>query len=243
MAYYADQVTDLIIDTSARFTVVRAKTAKDCVQCYLSGVLVAHQMTDDGAVEFALPILGIMDIVFLLAVDTENAETNYFTDAFPTAATYGNRINIKVPTHSQYLADDRLRVYVGDDGVAVGALDSDDIVDERDIFPGGQYCGGWGGRWGQAWGIGDYGPGWGHNWGRGEWGFDCIMLEHITAPLPPGAYPVKITVLDTVDNESSGDTDTVTLATFPRPASNLAVQSYDKATDTLVLSFTESDDL
>lgn len=239
MAYYAGAVTNLTVNVENRYAVVRARSSKDCVQCYISGVLIADARPLDELVRFNLPVLGELDIVSLLAVDADDAETDYFTDAFGVSSAYGNRISLKMYTHSRYLASDRAKFYRG----AAGAGNADTLIDDREIFPGGRNCGGWGSQWGSWWGFDDYGPGWGENWGRGEWGFDCLEIRHLTDPLPSGVYPVKVTIEDEAGNESAGDTDTVTLATYPRPAKNLTVQSYDKATDTLVLSFTESEDL
>ena len=69
------------------------------------------------------------------------------------------------------------------------------------------------------------------------------MLRWTSEPLPPGAYPVTVTVTDAAGNESAATTGTVELETFPRPARDLAVTGYDKDTDTLTLSFTPSEDL
>ena len=44
-------------------------------------------------------------------------------------------------------------------------------------------------------------------------------------------------------HESTEETGTITLVTFARPDTDLTISSYTKATDTLVLTFTESPDL
>ena len=69
------------------------------------------------------------------------------------------------------------------------------------------------------------------------------MLIWRSEPLAPGAYPVKVVAADRYGNESQAWEATIALQSYARPASGLAVSSYDKATDTLELSFTESEDV
>ncbi len=92
-----------------------------------------------------------------------------------------------------------------------------------------------GDRWTAGW--------FGFNFGYGEFGFDCDMLQWRTEPLPPGTYPLKLTVVDAAGNESSPAERTIDLDTWARPASGPTVESYDSGTDTLELSFTASEDI
>ena len=238
MAYYADSVTQPVVTYDGADFIIRGRTAYSCVQCYVAGRLHGFDIPVDGRVEFRLPGLGENEIVFLLAVDVATADTDYFDDAFPLAAASGNRITLRTYTEAGYAPTDRIRFYRGDDGDE----SADTLLDERMMFPSGQFLGGWGDDWGAYWGYGNYGPGWGTAWGR-EWGFDSWPHEYTIDPLPPGAYPVKVTIVDAVGNESTEDSETVTLATIPRPATDLEISSYVKATDTLTLAFTESEDL
>lgn len=238
MAYYADSVTDVCIDTSGRFAVVRGKCTYDCVQCYLAGVLVASKQPSGESVEFDLPVVDGMDVVFLLAVDADSAETDYFDDAFPASSSRGNRIVLKVSTSPDNEVGDLVRYYRGDAGDASAGTK----IDEREMFPAGRRAGGWGENWGYYWGIGPFGPGWGYNWGY-VWGYGADVLEFKTDPLPPGTYPVKATIVDRAGNESTDTTASVVLNTYARPASGLTIDSYVKGTDTLTLSWTASEDI
>ena len=212
------------------------------VQCYVSGRLVAWQEPSGGVVEFVLADPVDEDLVFLLAVDEDEAQTNYWAEAFPTAAAYGNRISVRIPVDGTiYRIGDILKIDSGEDGQSQG----DVLVFEREMFVGGRHALGWGqGQWGDdGWGFsGSDCIGYGYNFGSGPWGFDCEAIEWLSEPKAPGKYPVKVIVLDAVGNESTAYETTISVDTFARPPSNLKADSYDSATDTLMLSFERSDD-
>jgi len=238
MAYYPDQVTDVAVDAANRFAVIRARCAKQCVQCYVNGELLAAARPYDGRVQFAIPPLDKRDVVFLLAVDAADAETDYFFDAYPGASANANRIRMYVHAESAYLPTDKAKFYRGD----AGDQAAEALVSEQFLFPAGQGCGGWGRLWGRAWGVEDFGLGWGCNWGFG-WGYGTPRIEFTTEPLGPGIYPVKVVVEDQAGNTSTEATDTVTLASYAEPATDLTVDSYALETDALALSWTASADV
>jgi len=182
MGYYADSVDDFHIEAHDAAAVARGKTTYDCIQVYLNGELVGHRKPDEsGRVAFVMPGRGKMDIVFLLAVDAADAETDFWADAFPVESTYGNRIRIRLPESHTYVPGDELRIYVG----AEGAESADTLVHSEKLFPSGKRPRGWGVSWGRLWGHGESGTGWGVNWGH-EWGFGCRLIEWKSAPKPPG---------------------------------------------------------
>ncbi|MHC4718666.1 MAG: hypothetical protein ACYS5V_16990 [Planctomycetota bacterium] len=221
---------------------LRARSAHSdkVVQCYLGRRLVDVQVAPAEAVEFRLAGVGATDSIRLLAVDLDAAGTDLFDAAF--AHDHGNRIRVRTPrTIAPYLPGDTWRVCRGD----AGDSEAHTQVRRQDVYPNGRYAGGFG----FAFGAGGFGwdgadcAGFGRHFGRGEFGFDCDMLTWESPPLPPGAYPVEVTVVDAAGNESAPSAATVTLDACARPASSLAVQSYDPQTDTLVLTFTPSEDL
>ena len=104
MTYHADKVSDIRVDTLGRYAVIRAHVddGYDCVQCYQAGELAGSSRVENHAVEFVVSVPGSHEPIFLLAVDAEDAATNYWTSAFPDAATYGNRIHVSVETDDTY---------------------------------------------------------------------------------------------------------------------------------------------
>jgi len=237
IAYLGAAYTDLGM-------VVRARTthADKVIQAYVSGELLCWAWPQDGTVQFALGESLDTEMVFLLAVDPQEAQTNFWNDAFPAAAQHGNRIQVQTPqTIAPYGPGDVWKVYRGGAGEESATV----LVHRQEFYPLGLRACGFGAE------FGDGGLGWdaaatigmGYNFGYGEMGFDCEMLRWTSEPLPPGVYPIKVTVEDACGNESAAYETTVTLTTYPRPPRSLAVDSYTRATDTLRLSFTPSEDL
>ncbi len=242
MGWTAAGIADLRISEYDGGVVVRARSTHldKVVQCYVSGDLVDVQPAPAEAVEFHLPGLTEADGIHLLAVDIGSGGVNYWDAAF--GQTGGNRILVQTPQKLvPYLPGDVWCVYRGEAGEAQAGL----LVHSQPYYPGGRRCGGFG----CGFGLGGFGwdgweaKGFGHNFGLGEFGFDCEMLSWRSEPLPPGLYPLKVTVVDEAGNESVAAEAAIELDTFARPASSLAVESYDPLTDTLVLSFTASEDI
>jgi len=224
--------------------VVRAKTTHGdkVIQAYVSGRLVAWARPENDTVQFGLPDAGGTDFIFLLAVDADEAATDYFQEAFPAAASYANRILVRTPQKiCPYTPGDTWKVFRGGAGDASATIP----VHSQEFYPGGMHAGGLGAEFGNG-GFGYDGAdaaGLGHNFGYGEFGFDCHMLSWVSQPLPPGAYPVRVLVEDARGNQSAAFQTNVTVQTYARPAGNLAVESYTASTDTLQLSFIPSEDI
>ena len=224
--------------------IVRARSAHTdkVVQCYLAGDLVDWQDSPGEGVEFLLAGVDDTDVVFLLAVDPDEARVDHWADSFTTPAARGNRIELATPqTIVPYLPGDRWRISLGD----AEAAQADTVVWEQAFYPGGRRACGWGAEFGNG-GFGYDGvdaAGFGNSFGLGEFGFDCEMLNWRSDPLAPGTYPYDVTTLDEAGNASSSTSGSLTLDTYARSASALAVQSYNPATDSLTLSFTASEDL
>jgi len=238
MAYYADSVESVTLESGGRYVIIRGKCAYEAVQCYVNGALVGAARPYLQWFELALPAPDKRDILFLLAVDAADAETDYFAAAYDGAAANANRIRLYVHADSAYLPTDKAKFYRGD----AGDPSADTLIATKPLFPGGQGKGGWGRLWGRAWGMEDFGLGWGTNWGY-AWGYDTARIEFTTEPLGPGAYPVAVLVEDQAGNTSTEATDTVTLASYAEPATDLTITSYTLGTDTLVLGWTASGDI
>lgn len=244
MAYTESGITKITIAEFDGNVIIRAvnSNADKVVQCYVGGDLVDWQKTVSTSVRFEIPAPDETDLIFLLAVDVGEGHVNYWTVAFPGSGTIANFADISIPqTLVPYRPDDQLVIYFG----GAGDLVADTEVYRQPFYPGGLYSGGWGYYWGGGgWGYDGFDrPGWGDKWGVGEWGYGCKYLTYRHGPLSAGTYPVKIAVVDRAGNESAGYDTTVTIAGYPRPASNLQVVSYDKNNDILTLSFTPSPDI
>ena len=238
MAYYTTGITVVGWEDFDGGVLLRATStqAGKAVQCYLSGQLRAWQSPVNGEVQFLLPVMLATDTLFLLAVDPANADTDYFDDAYTIAATYANRISVSTPRLMGLGRGLTFRVYRGDAGDA----SADTLVHEESYYDGRET--GYGFQYGEVYGYGPAYAGYGFGYGA-NYGFGSDNLEWVSEPLPPGAYPVKITVVDAAGNESTAATDTVTLTTYPRPATAMSITSYDIDTDTLTLGWTASPDI
>ncbi len=244
MGYYTTDISVSRIDEVDLGLIVTAHALRTdrVIQCYVSGDLAAWQQPRGGVVRFVLQQAGPNDTILLLAVDRENSETDYWSEAFGTADTYGNRIHVsfRLDLLDGYRPGDKWRVYRGSAGDAQATIRAHEV----DIFPGGRGATGWGLDWGRGgWGYsGSNAPGWGHHWGF-TWGFGIDYLRFVGEPLTRGTYPIKVEVEDEHGNVSTAYETIVVIDTFARPADGLAVSSYTKGTDTLVLTMTPSEDI
>lgn len=243
MAYTTDGITPLAVIEQDGGVIVRAACshADKTVQLYVSGRLAAWAVPRQGTVEFALPLLRDTDVLMFLAVDAEEAACDYWDQAPPAAVEYGHRIRVRTPRLVQgYLPSDRWRVYLG----AAGEAQADVLVHEQDFYPQGRGACGYGSVLGDGYGYdGAEAAGYGEHYGSGEYGLDCEMLEWVSDPLWPGDYPVRVAVRSVRGEESTMDVSLVALTTYPRPAAGLAVDSYDRPTDILELSWAQSPDI
>jgi len=244
MGYYTDEISVSRVDEIDLGLIVTARAlhADRAVPCYVSGDLVAWQQPKEGVVRFVLQQAGPEDTILLLAVDRENSATDYWSEAFGTDDIHGNRVQVdlRLDLLDGYKPGDKWRVYRGNAGDSEAAVK----LHEAEIFPGGRGACGWGYDWGNGgWGYsGSNAPGWGHHWGY-TWGFGIDYLRFVSQSLTRGTYPIKVEVEDEHGNTSTAYETTVVIDTYARPADDLAVSSYDKDTDTLVLAMTPSEDI
>lgn len=75
------------------------------------------------------------------------------------------------------------------------------------------------------------------SFGRGEFGVDADIFEWISAPLEGGVYKFGVKIFDRSGNaSSSAETRRVTVTPAARPAEIVAVSSFDKQVNQLVLN-------
>ena len=244
MGYYSGNVSISTIAETEHGVIVSAVTqhTDKTVQCYVSGDLIAWRRPDGGAVQFTLPQVRPNDAILLLAVDNSDESTDFWPQAFESNSVYGNRVQVdfRLDFADGRQPGDKWRVYRGNAGDAEATI----VIHEAEVFPGGRGSMGWGFAWGRdGWGYGGANaPGWGRHWGY-SWGFGTAFQRFVSEPLTRGAYRIKTEVEDQHENVSTTSESTVTIDTCARPAGDLAVSSYDKVTDTLVLTQTASEDI
>ena len=234
MTFHADKVTDIALDDTGNEAVITGSVAVgfETVQLYVAGNLTGSQKAQAGLVTFIIPLPGSTDPIFLLSVDPQDVNVDFFSQAFPTAATSGNRIQVQVTTLESMGVSWKWRI----------TLDSVQQF-EALIFPAGDAIGGWGYVWGSNYGHGPFGAGWGNGWSL-NWGHGGpLTLEWISKPLFNGTYALGVAFIDQAGNVSTTTTNNVTIESYARPASNLQVASYDLGTDTLSLTFDQSPDI
>jgi hypothetical protein len=225
MPYHLTAITATAVVQAEDGSYVATLTAtSDVVQLYVSGALAGWAEVSSGQAELLLPPVGDMDVLFFLGVDLEDASADYFEEAYPVAAAYGNRIKVQIQ-QAGYAVGDRWRVYLGPKGASSAAT----LVYEAEVYPGGRFTG-----------VAGFGQG---RFGQAACGYDANYLTYTSQPLTRGTWPVKITVVDMAGNESTASATSVTVNTYARPASDLSVTSYDKTTGELVLSWTASEDI
>jgi hypothetical protein len=235
MSYYetGNSVFSITASDDGIKVVVRTTNTSKIIQLYIGGVLADFQKASPDKATFYLSASAEIGQAYFLAVDESDAQTNYFRDAFPIAATAGNRIKVWQIRELTFGLGDRWRVYV------------DDVkLTDQPIFPGGRLAVGFGDCFGWNFGLGGrYAPGFGVTpFGLDDFGVAPGCMEYITEPMASGTYTVKTSFVDSVGNESTKSSDSKTITTYARPASDLVVSAYDQGTDTLTISFTESED-
>lgn len=228
--------------TPLGLVLVAGAAGAQVVQCYLSGELAGWQEPVDGSVQFVLPQTGPQDSIALLAVERGDERTNYYRQAFDAAAPRSSRIQVALRRDllDGRAATDTWRVCRS----AAGGSEADIVMHEACVYPGGDGSCGWGCDWGGGgWGFsGSAAPGWGSCWGY-TWGFGIDYLEAVSDPLPRGVYVIRAEIEDARGNVSRAFEASVVVEGYAAPARDLAVESYDPATDTLVLSMTSSEDI
>lgn len=253
MGYYTTDILVIRVESGSLGLRVTAQTAHvdKVIQCYVSGVLVDWRRPEGGLVQFVLPDAGPADTIALLAVDAGEERADYWSAAVAAAASAGsdgsaaggaNRIEVRF---RRALADGRQvgdvwRVYRGQAGDAEAGI----RVYEAPVYPGGRGGTGWGFDWGRGgWGrSSSNAPGWGQDWGD-TWGYGIDYLQYLSEPLGRGTYPLRVEVADEHGNVSDAFQALVVVDTYPAPAQNLAVCSYDPNADVLILTMTPSGDI
>lgn len=74
------------------------------------------------------------------------------------------------------------------------------------------------------------------NFGNGQFGLDADTFEWTSSPMPAGVYKLGVKITDKVGNENtSSETDPVTVTPVAKPAEQLSISSFNKQTNQLVL--------
>ena len=92
-------------------------------------------------------------------------------------------------------------------------------------------------------GAGDFGYDWAAGvgfgvggFGREQFGLDADTFEWLSESLPAGVYKFAVKVTNEAGNESSSESDQVTVTPAARPAEEVTTFSFDKQTNQLVLN-------
>lgn len=218
---------------AARHTIVTAHSDAAVVQCYVNDELVDNVVPDGRAVRFFISPLWEGQYIRLLAVDTADADTNFFSDAWPNDK--GNRLTARVPTEPGYFRDYTWSVYL-----------DDTLIHDRAVWPypdsGSSKIGGRGTHRGIRRGWETYGSGRG-NWRGLQRGFEPVELVFETTPQSPGTYEIASTIKDGAGNESSQIEESVTHDTWPDEPEDLLVTAFTLGTGEITLTWTASTDL
>ena len=243
MAYTTEGITIVsdVAQDMGRLVRLLCRQAGKVVQVYAAGQLQQALRPVDGTCEFFLHDMPETELLFLLAVDPSEAQTNFWPEAFGVAAARGNRLRVRLPQWRTYGLHDVVEIYRS----RAGEDDADVLVHRQELYPNGRGAAGWGLG---AFGLGGYGYdaancagfGWGYGY---QYGLGCDFIEATTEALPPGAYVVRAVVKDALGNESPPAREVVTLRTYPRPAGRLRVEHYESNTDTIGLAWTASPDV
>jgi hypothetical protein len=72
--------------------------------------------------------------------------------------------------------------------------------------------------------------------GRSQFGLDADTFEWTSPPLRAGVYRFAVKISNSIGNESSCETDQITVIPAARPAEHMRISSFDEQTNQLVLS-------
>jgi len=92
-------------------------------------------------------------------------------------------------------------------------------------------------------GVGDFSLDWAvgigfgkGNFSHGQFGLDADTIEWTSPPLSAGVYKFAVKVTDDIGNESiANETGQITVIPAARPAEELAIRSFNKETNELIL--------
>lgn len=175
----------------------------------------------------------------VFAVEAEDASSDFSGELNETDAASG-RVQISMLREQSLPAGSTLQIYF-DNGT--GTIDYDNPLNDSPIsvWPVWQDKTGFGMS---RFGFSDFGfdasaaIGFGKgNFGYGEFGLDADTIEWVSEQLLAGVYKFAVKVIDEVGNESSAsETGEITVIPAATPADQLAVSSFNKVTNQLVLS-------
>ncbi len=218
---------------AARYTIVTAFSNAAQVQCYVNNEIKAGQVPDGMSVSLRIDTPRPGEYIRLLAVDLEDADTNFFSQAWPFDE--GNRLTARTPTEPGYFRDYVWSVYL-----------DDTLVHDRMVWPfpdsPSSRIGGRGTFRGIRRGWETYGSGRG-NWRGLQRGFEPVELIFETDPQSPGTYEIATTITDNAENQSAQTEDNIDLDTWPDEPEDLLVSSFTIGTGVIKLSWTESTDI
>ncbi len=72
--------------------------------------------------------------------------------------------------------------------------------------------------------------------GNGQFGIDADTFEWVSASMQSGVYKFAVKIIDKAGNESSSETDPITVIRAARAAERMSIVSFDKQINQLVLS-------
>ena len=218
---------------AARYTIVTAYSTAARVQCYVNDDLISNMVPDGTSVQFRVTPLKSGQYIRLLAVDLADADTNFFSQAWPLDE--GNRITTRSPTEPGYFRDYIWSVYL-----------DDVLIHERAVWPfpdsSSSKIGGRGSFRGVWRGYETYGSGRG-NWRGLQRGYEPVELIFESTIQSPATYELATTITDKAGNESAQTETTITHDTYPDEPESLTVSSFVLGTGTITLAWTESDDI
>ena len=174
----------------------------------------------------------------VFAVAVEEADTDFSSD-IDTSAGQSGRVRIRVLRGQNLPIGVTAQIYF-DNGT--GEIDYDSSLNNSPIrvWPVWQDKAGFGMS---RFGASDFGydsaaaVGFGKgSFGNGQFGLDADTFEWVSPPMQTGEYKFAVKITDKVGNESSIETDTITVIPAARPAERISISSFDKQTNKLVLN-------
>jgi hypothetical protein len=174
----------------------------------------------------------------VFAVEPEEADIDFSND-IDSSIKQSGRFKICLLRSQKLPIDSTFQVYF-DNGT--GEIDYDHPLNENpiEVWPNWQYKTGYGMS---CFGFSDFGydsaaaVGFGiGNLGQGQFGIDADTIEWVSEQMKIGIYKFAVKIFDEAGNESSSETEEITVIPAAKPAEQLDISSFDKQTNQLVLS-------
>jgi len=240
VSYYDTGITFCsdVVTSAGRIVTVRTTHIDKVLQLYAGGELIEEREPVNGTATFTLLAVPDAAVLLVIAVDADSRGTNYWEEYF-TGDDYADKFEVSMMAlNLTYSPGDVMIIYRGDAGDESAATE----IHRRDVFADSSGIG-YGLSYGDSYGYDDgQAPGYGTCYGY-EYGIDAEQITFQSESLPRGTYPVKVVIEDSLGNESTAYETTIEVESYARPASSLAITSYTSGTDTVVLSFTPSEDI